>query len=110
MFGIKVPKISRQNLDLFRVSVLKYVVGLTNIKFGFYLMTPIAVMYYVGTDTDKKFNVPGFWPDPATLNKIPKERHEIQAELARMRQARLEKRKRLEEKARELGIDIDNEA
>lgn len=93
--GFKVPRISRSNLDLFR--------------FTFYLMTPIAVMYYVGTDTDKKFNVPGFWPDPATLNKIPKEPHEIQAELARMRAARAEKRKRLEEKARALGINIDDE-
>lgn len=71
-------------------------------------MTPIAVMYYVGTDTDRKFNVPGFWPDPETLNKIPKEPHEIKAELARMKAARLEKRKRLEEKAKELGIDVDD--
>lgn len=61
-------------------------------------------MYYVGIDTDRKFNVPGYWPDPDTLNKIPKEPHEIQAELARIRKARLEKRQRLEEKARLLGI------
>ncbi|CDK25644.1 unnamed protein product [Kuraishia capsulata CBS 1993] len=66
-------------------------------------------MYYVGIDTDKKFNVPGFWPDPATLNKIPKEKYEIQAELARMKEARIEKRKRLEEKAKALGIDLDDE-
>ena len=65
-------------------------------------------MYYVGIDTDKKFNVPGFWPDPKTLNKIPTEPHEIQAELARMRAARIEKRKRLEKKAEELGIDLNN--
>ncbi|GMM38569.1 Pet100 protein [Saccharomycopsis crataegensis] len=91
----KIPRISRSNLDIFR--------------FTFYLMTPIAVMYYVGTETDKKFNVPGFWPDPETLNKIPKEPHEIKAELARMRAARAEKRRRLEERAKELGIDIDEE-
>lgn len=79
-------------------------------KFTFYLMTPIAVMYYVGVDADKKFNVPGFWPDPETTNKIPKERHEIQAELARMKKERLEKRKRLEEKLKnEYGIDIEEE-
>ncbi len=66
-------------------------------------------MYYVGIDTDKKFNVPGFWPDPETLNKVPKERHEIKAELERMRQARLAKRARLEAKAKELGIDLDND-
>lgn len=64
-------------------------------------------MYYVGLDTDKKFNLPGFWPDPSTLNQIPKEPHEIQAEIARIRRTRIEKRKRLEEKARELGITED---
>lgn len=78
-------------------------------KFTFYLMTPISIMYYVGIDTDRKFNVPGYWPDPDTLNKIPKEPHEIQAELARIRQARVEKRRRLEEKARLLGITPDAE-
>lgn len=77
-------------------------------KFGFYLLSPICVMYYVGLDTDKKFNLPGFWPDPSTLNQIPKEPHEIQAEIARIRRARIEKRKRLEEKARELGITEDD--
>ncbi|ODV98361.1 hypothetical protein PACTADRAFT_73939 [Pachysolen tannophilus NRRL Y-2460] len=77
-------------------------------KFTFYLLTPISIMYYVGIDTDKKFNVPGFWPDPNTLNKIPKEPYEIQAELARMRAAKLEKRKRLEARAKELGIDVED--
>lgn len=71
------------------------------------MLTPISIMYYVGIDTDKKFNVPGFWPDPNTLNKIPKEPYEIQAELARMKKARAEKRKRLEEKAKELGIEVE---
>ncbi|ODV86160.1 hypothetical protein CANARDRAFT_6653 [[Candida] arabinofermentans NRRL YB-2248] len=73
-------------------------------KFTFYLLTPISIMYYVGIDTDKKFNVPGFWPDPETLNKIPKEPYEIQAELARIRAAKAAKRARLEAKAKELGI------
>lgn len=65
-------------------------------------------MYYVGIDTDKKFNLPGFWPDPALLNQIPKEPYEIQAEAARIRRARAEKRARLEERARELGITEDD--
>ncbi|KAG5420551.1 PET100 [Candida metapsilosis] len=77
-------------------------------KFGFYLLSPILIMYYVGLDTDKKFNLPGFWPDPATLNQIPKEPYEIQAEVARIRKARAEKRARLEAKARELGITEDD--
>lgn len=66
-------------------------------------------MYYIGTDTDKKLNVPGFYPDPETLNQIPKERYEIQAELARMKKERLEKRLRLEKKLKEQGIDIEAE-
>lgn len=67
-------------------------------------------MYYIGTDTDKKLNVPGFWPDPDTLNKIPKESYEIKAELARMKKERLEKRLKLEKKLQEeLGIDIEAE-
>ncbi|KAI5954346.1 PET100 [Candida jiufengensis] len=78
-------------------------------KFGFYLLTPILIMYYVGLDTDKKFNLPGFWPDPKTLNQIPKEPHEIQAEVARIRKVRAEKRQKLEAKARELGIIEDDD-
>lgn len=67
-------------------------------------------MYYIGTDTDKKLNVPGFWPDPQTLNEIPKERYEIKAELARMKKERLEKRLRLEKKlAEEFGINVEEE-
>lgn len=69
------------------------------------MLTPICVMYYVGLDTDKKFNMPGFWPDPATLNQIPKEPHEIKAEVARIRRARAEKHLRLEARAKELGLD-----
>jgi protein PET100 len=66
-------------------------------------------MYYVGLDTDNKFNLPGFWPDPATLNQVPKEPHEIQAEIARIKRARLEKRQRLEEKAKLLGLNEEEE-
>ncbi|KAG7705064.1 hypothetical protein KL914_003750 [Ogataea haglerorum] len=55
-----------------------------------------------------KYNVPGFWPDPDTLNKIPKEPYEIQAELARINAAKAEKRRRLEQKAAELGITEEN--
>lgn len=79
-------------------------------RFAFCLLSPVAVMYYIGVDTDKKLNVPGFWPDPETLNKIPKEPYEIKAELARMKKERLEKRLKLEKKiAEEYGIDIEAE-
>ncbi|KAI3403003.1 PET100 [Candida oxycetoniae] len=66
-------------------------------------------MYYVGLNTDSKLNLPGFWPDPTTLNQIPKEPHEIQAEVARIKKMRAEKRKKLEDKAKELGISEDDE-
>ena len=79
-------------------------------RFSFCLLAPVAVMYYIGTDTDKKLNVPGFWPDPATLNQIPKEPYEIKAELARMKKERLEKRIRLEKKLQEeFGLDLEQE-
>lgn len=67
-------------------------------------------MYYIGTDTDKKLNVPGFWPDPESLNQIPKEPYEIKAELARMKKERLEKRLKLEKRlADEFGLDVEAE-
>lgn len=89
-------KYTRSQLEIFR--------------FSFCLLAPVAVMYYIGTDTDKKLNVPGFWPDPETLNQIPKERYEIQAELARMKKERLEKRLKLEKKLQEeFGMDIEAE-
>lgn len=61
-------------------------------------------MIWVGNDTHEKLNVPGFWPDPSRLNKIPKDPEELQAELARMRAARLEKKRRLEAEAAALNI------
>lgn len=60
-------------------------------------MFPIAVMYYFGTNLDNRFSVPNFWPKPEETHKIPYERDEIRAELARMERRRLENRaKRLE--------------
>lgn len=65
-------------------------------------------MYYVGIDTDRKLNSPGYWPDPASLNQIPKEPHEIEAEIARIRKERAERKIRLEAKAKELGFLEDD--
>ena len=59
-----------------------------------YIMFPIAIMYYFGTNLDRRFSVPDFWPKPETTHKIPFERDEIQAELARLRTKRLERRAR----------------
>ncbi|ODQ64263.1 hypothetical protein NADFUDRAFT_43270 [Nadsonia fulvescens var. elongata DSM 6958] len=72
-------------------------------RLSFYLMSPILVMLYVGSNTHEKFNVPGFWPDPHRLNNPPKNVHDIHAEIERMKLARIEKRKRLEEKAKAMG-------
>lgn len=66
-------------------------------------------MLYVGNDTHRRLNVPNFWPDPARLNYPPKDPVEIKAELERMRQERLEKRKRLEERAKMLNLSLDEE-
>jgi protein PET100, fungi type len=84
-------RLSPANLEIFR--------------FAFYVSFPIGFMLYIGTNTHKKLNVNNFWPDPATLNNPPKDPVEIKREVERLRQERLNKRKRLEEKARQLGVE-----
>ncbi|KAK8022004.1 hypothetical protein PG993_012771 [Apiospora rasikravindrae] len=70
-------------------------------KFGMYVMFPIGIMYYFGTNLDERFVVPDFWPKPENANTVPLDRDEIQAELARLRARRLYLRdRRLEEEAR----------
>ncbi|VVT58260.1 uncharacterized protein SAPINGB_P006117 [Magnusiomyces paraingens] len=73
-------------------------------KFAICVTFPIGTMIWVGNDTHEKFNVPNFWPDPSTLHRIPKTPEELQAELARMRAARAEKRARLEREAQQMSI------
>ncbi|PUU78147.1 hypothetical protein B9Z19DRAFT_1084642 [Tuber borchii] len=63
-------------------------------KFGIYIMFPIAIMYYFGTNLDNRFSVPGFWPKPEETHRIPFEKDEIKAELERLRRKRLEKHAR----------------
>lgn len=73
-------------------------------KFGMYILFPIATMYYFGTNLDKRFSTPGFWPKPEQTNRIPFERDEINGELERLRRRRLYVRqKRLEKEEREGG-------
>ncbi len=57
-------------------------------------MFPIGIMYYFGTNLDSRFNVPDFWPKPEHANRVPTDRDEIQAELARLRARRLYNRDR----------------
>ena len=54
-----------------------------------YIMFPIAIMYYYGTNLDNRFSVPDFWPKPEQTNRIPFEKDEIKAELERLRRKRL---------------------
>lgn len=46
-------------------------------------------MYYYGTNLDKRFSVPDFWPKPEQTNRIPFEKDEIKSELERLRAKRL---------------------
>lgn len=70
-------------------------------KFGVYVMFPIGIMYYFGTNLDERFTVPNFWPKAEHGHKIPFERDEINKELERLRAQRLYLRdKRLAEEAR----------
>jgi len=69
-----------------------------------YILFPIGIMYYFGTNLDNRFSVSGFWPTPEQTHKIPFEKEEIATELARLKARRLElRRKRLaeEEQARQ---------
>ncbi|KAI1437768.1 hypothetical protein GGR50DRAFT_699394 [Xylaria sp. CBS 124048] len=63
-------------------------------KFGMYVMFPIGIMFYFGTNLDERFAVPDFWPKPEQANRVPTERNEIQAELERLRHRRLYLRER----------------
>ncbi|KAJ0296998.1 hypothetical protein COL5a_010713 [Colletotrichum fioriniae] len=53
-------------------------------KFGMYVMFPIGVMYYFGTNLDNRFAVPEFWPKAEHSHKIPFDRDEIKSEYIRL--------------------------
>ncbi|KAI8634631.1 hypothetical protein F5Y19DRAFT_469693 [Xylariaceae sp. FL1651] len=73
-------------------------------KFGMYVMFPIGIMYYFGTNLDERFAVPAFWPKPEQANRVPLDKDEIHAELERLRTRRLYLRdRRLEQEAASRG-------
>ncbi|KAK1780980.1 hypothetical protein QBC45DRAFT_310497, partial [Copromyces sp. CBS 386.78] len=73
-------------------------------KFGMYLMFPIGIMFYFGTNLDQRFTVPDFWPKPENANKVPFDRDEIHEELERLRARRLYLReKRLANEGQQQG-------
>ena len=65
-------------------------------QFGMYVMFPIGIMFYFGTNLDNRFSVQGFWPRPEECNRVPRDREEVVAEYEKMirrqrfKQARLE--------------------
>ncbi|KAF2826543.1 hypothetical protein CC86DRAFT_406801 [Ophiobolus disseminans] len=76
-------------------------------KFGMYILFPISIMYYFGTNLDGKFTVPDFWPKPGQTHRIPYEREEIAKELERLKTRNLENKRRREEeeqRMRDMGI------
>ncbi|KAI1117096.1 hypothetical protein F5Y14DRAFT_404809 [Nemania sp. NC0429] len=81
-------------------------------KFGMYIMFPIGIMFYFGTNLDDRFAVPDFWPKPEQANRVPLDRDEIHAELQRLRTRRLYLRDRKLEAAeaasRRAGGDAGN--
>jgi len=50
-----------------------------------YVMFPIGIMYYFGTNLDNRFSVKGFWPTAEQSHKIPHDRDELMAEYKRMK-------------------------
>jgi len=63
-------------------------------QFGMYILFPIGIMYYFGTNLDSRFAVPDFWPKEGQTHRIPFEREEITEELEKLKQRRLEARAR----------------
>lgn len=66
-----------------------------------YIMFPIGIMYYFGTNLDSRFSVPDFWPKEGQTHTIPFEKDDIKMELERLKQRRLAAR------ARRLAIEGD---
>ena len=80
-----------------------------SVQFGIYIMFPIGIMYYFGTNLDRRFSVPDFWPSRDQTHKIPFERDEIAAELERLKQVRLARRARRLEMEKQAGERDDTE-
>lgn len=72
-----------------------------------YIAFPISMMYYFGTNLDNRFSVPDFWPKEGQTHKIPFDKEDRIAELARLKAIRLANRaKRLA--AEEQGASIEH--
>ncbi|KAH7125618.1 mitochondrial cytochrome c oxidase assembly factor [Dendryphion nanum] len=91
------------NLEVFKLTN-------STLQFGMYILFPIGIMYYFGTNLDGKFSVPDFWPKEGQTHKIPYEREEIKKELERLKAQNLERRRiRMAEEARKAAFENRNE-
>ncbi|KAH7371996.1 hypothetical protein BKA66DRAFT_423317 [Pyrenochaeta sp. MPI-SDFR-AT-0127] len=90
------------NLEVFKVRLYAICTPLNHAtsRFGMYILFPISIMYYFGTNLDGKFTVPEFWPKPGQTHKIPYDREEIAKELERIKERNLENKRRREEQER----------
>lgn len=83
-------------------------VNLEIFRYAVFVSSPIVFMYYLGRHTHDKLNVPDFWPDPARLNQIPKDRVELKMEIERLRKERLEKKAQRDASAGTNMLSIDD--
>ncbi|PNS14443.1 Protein PET100, mitochondrial [Sphaceloma murrayae] len=77
-------------------------------KFGMYIMFPIGIMYYFGTNLDEKFSVPEFWPKKEQTHQLPYDRKEIEEELERLKARRLAARARRLELSGQDGSSVES--
>jgi protein PET100 len=69
-----------------------------------YVMFPIGTMFYFGTNLDKRFSVPDFWPKPEECNRVPHDREEILAEYEKIvARQKLKQARKLEEQKQQMG-------
>ena len=71
----------------------------TSLQFGIYILFPVGIMYYFGTNLDNRFSVPEFWPKPGQTHQIPFEKEDITSELERLKRRRLTLREERLERA-----------
>jgi protein PET100, fungi type len=77
------------NLEIFKVHLLtsnSFFPPPNLPKFGLYLSFPIGWMYYFGTNLDRKFSIPDFWPTQEQSHRIPTEKEDIRREVERIRE------------------------
>ena len=70
-----------------------------------YLAFPIGWMYYFGTNLDRKFTIPEFWPTQEQSHKIPTERDDIRKEVQRIQGQIRERKLLLQQQDQNMGED-----